>query len=174
MWVAIILSTKPNYRNRGTEFIKSPEMLLVANASKKEAKWYDRRKRQGAGEDSVPSPISALPNEHERHGKNPEKSGLNRKGGQPFHLNECICVGAPSDIWSLGCLLFEIIAGDYLFHDEDWIRFFIRVTQAHEASPLPPLPSDPFLIFNNSVEHPDCILLAHSRVCEIQAAVTTA
>lgn len=76
-------------RNRGTEFIKSPEMLLVANASKKEAKWYDRRKRQGAG--------------------------------------------APSDVWSLGCLLFEIVTGDYLFHDDDWIRFFIRVTQAEQV-----------------------------------------
>ena len=61
VWVAVELSSKANYRNRGTEFIKSPEMLLVANASKKEAKWYDRRKRQGAGEDSGPSPLSALP-----------------------------------------------------------------------------------------------------------------
>jgi serine/threonine protein kinase len=64
-------------------------MLLVANASKKEAKWFDRRKRQGAG--------------------------------------------AASDVWSLGCLLYEIVTGDYLFHDEDWIRFFIRVTQAKEV-----------------------------------------
>ena len=55
-WVAIKLSSIANHRNRGTEFIKSPEMLLVANASKKEAKWYDRRKRQGAGEDRLPSP----------------------------------------------------------------------------------------------------------------------
>ena len=77
-------------RNRGTEFIKSPEMLLVANASKKEAKGYDRRRRQGAG--------------------------------------------APSDIWSLGCLLYEIITGEYLFYDEDWIRFFMRVTKAPEVS----------------------------------------
>ncbi len=68
-------------------------MLLVANASKKEAKWFDRRKRQGAG--------------------------------------------APSDVWSLGCLLYEIVTGDYLFHDEDWIRFFIRVTQAQEVCPYP-------------------------------------
>jgi len=93
-WAGIVVLRHSHHlpwcRNRGTEFIKSPEMLLVANASKKEAKWFDRRKRQGAG--------------------------------------------APSDVWSLGCLLYEIVTGDYLFHDEDWIRFFIRVTQAKEVS----------------------------------------
>lgn len=66
-------------------------MLLVANASKKDAVWYDRRKRQGAG--------------------------------------------AASDVWSLGCLLFELATGDYLFHDADWIRFFLRVTQASQVLP---------------------------------------
>lgn len=36
-------------RNRGTECVKSPEMLLVANARKTTRDTYDRRKREGAG-----------------------------------------------------------------------------------------------------------------------------
>lgn len=35
-------------RNRGTEFIKAPEMLMVSNAAKKSRDDYDRRRRQGA------------------------------------------------------------------------------------------------------------------------------
>ncbi|KAK3247711.1 hypothetical protein CYMTET_42796 [Cymbomonas tetramitiformis] len=72
-------------RNRGTEYIKSPEMLMVSNATKKTRSTFDRRKRQGAGR--------------------------------------------PSDVWSIGCLLYELVAGDFLFYDPDWIRFFVRVTQ---------------------------------------------
>lgn len=91
-------------RNRGTEYIKSPEMLLVAHASKKA--------REGRG-------------------------GM--AGG----------AGLSSDVWSLGCLLYEVVFGDYLFFDPDWIRFFIRVTQPgqpllspereRELSALPPV-----------------------------------
>src|SRR5689334_12629306 len=30
--------------------------------------------------------------------------------------------------WSLGCLFFELLTGQFLFADNDWVRFFIRVT----------------------------------------------
>jgi serine/threonine protein kinase len=33
-----------------------------------------------------------------------------------------------SDVWSLGCLLFEILTGEHLFHNPDWVQFYIRVT----------------------------------------------
>lgn len=80
-------------RNRGTECVKSPEMLLVANSRKTGRDSYDRRKREGAG--------------------------------------------AASDLWSLGCLLYELATGRFLFHDPDWIRFFMRVTRDGGAV-LPP------------------------------------
>lgn len=79
-------------RNRGTEYIKSPEMLMVANAHKKGRDTYDRRKREGAG--------------------------------------------AASDVWSMGCLLAEVVLGDWLFYDPDWIRFFIRLTRSGEVRAL--------------------------------------
>ncbi len=35
--------------NRGTEFVKSPEMLLVAGAGRRDRAGFDRRRREGAG-----------------------------------------------------------------------------------------------------------------------------
>ena len=75
-------------RNRGTEYIKSPEMLTIAINCKREADNFDRRRKVGTTR--------------------------------------------ASDIWSLGCLLYEILTGDFLFYDPDWIRFYIRVTSPNE------------------------------------------
>jgi len=71
-------------RNRGTEYNKSPEMLLIAKAQQNDRPEYDRRKRLGAG--------------------------------------------PPSDVWALGCLLFELVTGQCLQFDAEWSRFFLRVT----------------------------------------------
>lgn len=38
-------------------------------------------------------------------------------------------VGPPSDVWALGCLLFELLTGEMLHFDLDWARFYTRVTQ---------------------------------------------
>jgi serine/threonine protein kinase len=70
--------------NKGTEWIKSPEMLSIALNSATTNANYDRRQRVGAG---------------------PE-----------------------SDVWSIGCLFFELLTGSFLFVDPDWSRFFLRIT----------------------------------------------
>ena len=36
--------------------------------------------------------------------------------------------GAPSDVWSLGCLLFELMTGKMLFTDNDWLQLVARIT----------------------------------------------
>jgi serine/threonine protein kinase len=73
-------------RNRGTECIKSPEILSLANRMKKDGIMFDRRR--------------------------------------------AIDTSYASDIWSLGCLFYELITGQYLFRNVDgnWIDFYYRVT----------------------------------------------
>ncbi|KAI5056613.1 hypothetical protein GOP47_0028431 [Adiantum capillus-veneris] len=76
-------------RNRGTECVKSPEMLkLLCTIKQDEAAPYVREMDES--------------------------------------------VGRAVDVWGLGCLLYELLTGEYLLHDEDWTRFFIRVTLPSE------------------------------------------
>lgn len=74
--------------NKGTEWIKAPEMLLIALNTSKKNPNFDRRRQVGAG--------------------------------------------SASDVWSVGCLFYELITGEFLFADTDWSHFFNRVTNPKE------------------------------------------
>ena len=71
--------------NKGTEWIKSPEMLSIALNSTVTNPTFDRRKKIGAG--------------------------------------------PASDIWSIGCLFYELLTCEYLFAENNWSHFFRRVTE---------------------------------------------
>lgn len=71
-------------QNRGTEYIKSPEMLNLAFSIKKDHENFDRRRRCGTTRSS--------------------------------------------DIWSLGCLFYELLTGKWLFYDLEFFKFYTRVT----------------------------------------------
>jgi serine/threonine protein kinase len=92
-------------RNRGTEYIKSPEMLNLTLNSRKDNENFDRRRRFGTSRSS--------------------------------------------DIWSLGCLFYELLTGQFLFYDADWVKFYTRVTKDPElltAGEPRRLDNNPFLL----------------------------
>lgn len=70
-------------RHRGTECIKSPEMLKIERMHVR-SQFYDRRKRVGAS--------------------------------------------SSSDTWSLGCLLYELLTGEFLFDAFAGAQFYAQVT----------------------------------------------
>ena len=41
---------------------------------------------------------------------------------------------AASDVWGLGCLLFELFAGEPLFYRLKWTEFFVRITYRYYAA----------------------------------------
>ena len=83
-----------NKRDRGTECIKSPEMLTVCNVSRRDGGDADRLRQAGTN--------------------------------------------SQSDVWSLGCLLFEILTGMYLFDEQvGWAGFFARLSSPDEPI-IPP------------------------------------
>jgi len=83
-------------RNRGTECVKSPEMLkLLSSHGNKEVRAWARTSS----------------------------------------VEDKILVGKAGDVWGLGCLLYELLTDEYLLYDEDWVRFFMRVTSTTEVLP---------------------------------------
>ena len=59
-------------------------------------------------------------------------------GVQQSAAGQAAPVGPPADVWALGCLLYELVAGRKLFEAavaSDWPLFFVTLT--NEAAPLP-------------------------------------
>ncbi len=84
---------------RGTETYKSPEMLLIHSKAPSQA-------------GITPTPHSAPSNTH-----NPQTTQTTTTCG----------AGLPSDVWSFGCLAYELIAGRPLFQEADYASVTHRV-----------------------------------------------
>ena len=54
--------------------------------------------------------------------------GENGTGAQASHA------GVPCDVWALGCLLYELVAGTVLFPSEpEWSKFYMTVTDPQQV-----------------------------------------
>jgi len=100
----------PTPRSRGTECIKSPEMLYVGRSANPASSAH-----AGTAAAAVREAETAA-----HHDASSSRAGE-------------LC-----DAWSLGCLFYEVIAGETLFGSEEWTAFFVRLTDASQPLLTPP------------------------------------
>jgi serine/threonine protein kinase len=55
-------------------------------------------------------------------------SSKSKKDSETYDRRKKVGTNRASDIWSLGCLFYELITGDYLFDASQWTVFFLHVT----------------------------------------------
>lgn len=55
-----------------------------------------------------------------------------KKEGDRYDRRKKVGTTRSSDIWSLGCLLYEILTGEFLFYSNNQAMFYLRVTSNTE------------------------------------------
>jgi serine/threonine protein kinase len=68
--------------------------------------------------------------------KSPEMLQLTintRKDTDKYDRRKQVGTNRLSDVWSAGCLLYELLTGEFLFYTPDYLQFHFRVTRPSEA-----------------------------------------
>jgi serine/threonine protein kinase len=51
-----------------------------------------------------------------------------QKEGEKYDRRKKVGTSRASDIWSLGCLFFELLTGEFLFDNPEFIHFYVQLT----------------------------------------------
>eukprot|EP01087_Luapelamoeba_hula_P014048 TRINITY_DN4056_c1_g1_i1.p1 TRINITY_DN4056_c1_g1~~TRINITY_DN4056_c1_g1_i1.p1 ORF type:complete len:3194 (-),score=531.19 TRINITY_DN4056_c1_g1_i1:7-9588(-) len=56
----------------------------------------------------------------------------NKKDQKTYDRRKKTGCGRASDVWAIGCMFYELLTGEFLFKDSDWVKFFVRVTYPNQ------------------------------------------
>ena len=56
----------------------------------------------------------------------------NKRDNENFDRRRRCGTTRSSDVWSVGCLFYELLTGKFLFYDPDWTKFYSRVTSKEQ------------------------------------------
>lgn len=128
-------------RNRGTEVYKSPEMLLINSALPALATRASSLIRTGSSTAFYASVLLAVQEESSATTPATREISQTSSSGSPDTLRNAraasaaacapppqhVGAGLASDVWSLGCLAYELLTGSLLFGNGDYASVTHRV-----------------------------------------------
>lgn len=113
-------------RSRGTLPIQSPEMLSLTATGGVRPSFAVPNTRKKAHRASGDFGLHSSSESECSYEKNPFAAPTKRQFPPP---------SAASDVWSLGCLLVELVSGDYLMKNRPWTDLYVSLCMSNFRSP---------------------------------------